>query len=471
MKRIIINSFIVVFCLAILMACKKDEITIQKNESTTWEIDKKIVDDDIRTRIGYDPRFQYAYPVTSEVVVPMLSLEGFTFTDKNTRSLEIRLSRVSAQDVKVSLVYDASLYEKIRGNYSGYELGADNLVEITTAEKTITAGTTSTTFELGVANQANFNKKVILPFAVKVANNDLVKTLKGKDYFVVRIYPKNVTFEVDNKTITKNATLEEGKAKMTNKEVTVTVTPSDAIPTDISLSLERDDNLVSGKTLAPNDIVGTIDKVDFKNKTTGKITFSLQNVESITTKGSYVLPLKLMAYDASGTAYQVLNTPVLVTIEVSEFGIPDDNRIKEIKSYSGALIESSNYSFSSNYEQGHLGKLSDRRTDNGNWWINTYLKGDKTVYLLASFNTSTLIKGVKITQKTAGKRVQGLVAYASDTNQQSLYKSQGEFVAEESTGSVLYLKFEKPIKAQYLMLSYFENSDNQYIDIHELEFF
>ena len=471
MKRIIINSFIVVFCLAILMACKKDEITIQKNESTTWEIDKKIVDDDIRTRIGYDPRFQYAYPVTSEVVVPMLSLEGFTFTDKNTRSLEIRLSRVSAQDVKVSLVYDASLYEKIRGNYSGYELGAANLVEITTAEKTITAGTTSTTFELKVANQANFNKKVILPFAVKVTNNDLVKTLNGKDYFVVKIYPKNVTFEVANKTITKNATLEDGKAKMTNKEVTVTVTPSDAIPTDISLSLERDDNLVSGKTLAPNDIVGTIDKVDFKNKTTGKITFSLQNVESITTKGSYVLPLKLMAYDASGTAYQVLNTPVLVTIEVSEFGIPDDNRIKEIKSYSGALIESSNYSFSSNYEQGHLGKLSDRRTDNGNWWINTYLKGDKTVYLLASFNTSTLIKGVKITQKTAGKRVQGLVAYASDTNQQSLYKSQGEFVAEESTGSVLYLKFEKPIKAQYLMLSYFENSDNQYIDIHELEFF
>ena len=471
MKRIIINSFIVVFCLAILMACKKDEITIQKNESTTWEIDKKIVDDDIRTRIGYDPRFQYAYPATSEVVVPMLSLEGFTFTDKNTRSLEIRLSRASAQDVKVSLVYDASLYEKIRGNYSGYELGAANLVEITTAEKTITAGTTFTTFELKVANQANFNKKVILPFAVKVTNNDLVKTLNGKDYFVVKIYPKNVTFEVDNKTITKNATLEEGKAKMTNKEVTVTVTPSDAIPTDISLSLERDDNLVSGKTLAPNDIVGTIDKVDFKNKTTGKITFSLQNVESITTKGSYVLPLKLMAYDASGTAYQVLNTPVLVTIEVSEFGIPDDNRIKEIKSYSGALIESSNYSFSSNYEQGHLGKLSDRRTDNGNWWINTYLKGDKTVYLLASFNTSTLIKGVKITQKTAGKRVQGLVAYASDTNQQSLYKSQGEFVAEESTGSVLYLKFEKPIKAQYLMLSYFENSDNQYIDIHELEFF
>jgi len=471
MKKIIFNSLIVIFCLAILGSCKKDEITIEKNESTTWEIDKKIIDDDIRTRLGYDPRYEYVTPTASEVVAPMLTLEGFTFTDKHARLLEVKLSRASAQDVKVSLVYDASLYEKIRGNYSGYELGTANLVEITTADKTITAGTTTTTFELKVANQANFNKKVILPFAVKVANNNLVKTLNGKDYFVVRIYPKGVTFEVANKNITKNATLEEGKAKMTNKEVTVTVTPSDAIPTDISLSLERDDNLVSGKTLAPNDIVGTIDKVDFKNKTTGKITFSLQNVESITTKGSYVLPLKLMAYDASGTAHQVFNTPILVTIEVSEYGIPDNNEIKQVSSYSGALIESSNYSFSSNYKQEHLGKLSDGRSDNGNWWIDTYLKDDSTVYLLASFNTSTLIKGIKITQKTAGKRVQELVAYASETNQQSLYKSQGEFVAEESTGSVLYLKFEKPIKAQYLMLSYFENSDNQYIDIHELEFF
>ena len=135
MKKIIFNSLVVAFCLTVLNACKKDDISIQKNDSTTWEIDKSIVDDDIRTRIGYDPRYQYAYPTASEVVVPMLSLEGFTLTGQNTRSLEVKLSKVSAQDVKVSLVYDAALFEKLKANYSEYELGAASLVEITTAEK------------------------------------------------------------------------------------------------------------------------------------------------------------------------------------------------------------------------------------------------------------------------------------------------------------------------------------------------
>ena len=266
------------FCLTALNACKKEDISIQKNDSTTWEIDKSIVDDDIRTRIGYDPRYQYAYPTTSEVVVPMLSLEGFTLTGQNTRSLEVKLSKVSAQDVKVSLVYDAALFEKLKANYSEYELGAASLVEITTAEKTITAGTTTTTFELKVANQANFNKKLILPFAVKVANNNLVKTLEGKDSFVVRIYPKTITFDVANKAITKSAVLENGKAAMSNKNVSVAVTPSDLIGTDISLGLVRDNSLAAGKTLAPDNIIGTISKVDFKDKTTGTISFTLQNV-------------------------------------------------------------------------------------------------------------------------------------------------------------------------------------------------
>ena len=56
MKKI----FMLAFCLTALNACKKEDISIQKNDSTTWEIDKSIVDDDIRTRIGYDPRYQYA---------------------------------------------------------------------------------------------------------------------------------------------------------------------------------------------------------------------------------------------------------------------------------------------------------------------------------------------------------------------------------------------------------------------------
>lgn len=471
MKKIIFNSLIVAFCLTVLNACKKDDISIQKNDSTTWEIDKSIVDDDIRTRIGYDPRYQYAYPTASEVVVPMLSLEGFTLTGQNTRSLEVKLSKVSAQDVKVSLVYDAALFEKLKTNYSEYELGAASLVEITTAEKTITAGTTTTTFELKVANQANFNKKLILPFAVKVANNNLVKTLEGKDSFVVRIYPKTITFDVANKAITKSAVLENGKAAMSNKNVSVAVTPSDLIGTDISLGLVRDNSLAAGKTLAPDNIIGTISKVDFKDKTTGTISFTLQNIESITTKGTYVIPFKLMAYDASGVAHQVLNTPIIVTVEVNDFGIPDSNNLSQINSYSGALIGNGNYSFSSNYASGHLSKLKDGTTTTGNWWIDTELENNQAVTLWTTFDTPSVVRGIKITQKTEGKRIDGLMAYASNDSNLNSFKIQGMFAAEEPTGEVLYLKFEKPIKAKYLILTYFQNSEGQYIDIHEMEFF
>ena len=471
MKKIIFNSLVVAFCLTVLNACKKDDISIQKNDSTTWEIDKSIVDDDIRTRIGYDPRFDYVTPTASEVVAPMLTLEGFTLTDKNTRTLEVKLTKASDKDVTVSLMYDASLFNKIAGNYSGYELGDASLAEIATTQKTIAAGTTTTTFEIKVTNQSSFNKKVILPFVVKASNNEFVKTLSGKDYFVVRIYPKNLTFDTANKKVIKEATLKDGKAELTNKVVNIAITSSDAVGTPISLGLERDNSLITTGTLAPENVVGTINKVDFKDKTYGTVSFTLQNIENITTEGTYVIPFKLMAYDASGTGHKVLETPILVNIQVTEKGIPDRNTIAEITSYAGALIANTKYSFRSNYATGHLYKIKDGTTLTGNWWIDTSLTGNQTVVLWTVFDTPTVVNGIKITQETAGKRVEGLAVYASNDTNISTFKSQGVYEAQEAPEEVLYLKFEKPIKAKYLMLTYFENSEDQYIDIHEMEFF
>ena len=282
MKRIITNSFVVALGMVALVACKKDEITIQKNDNVNWQIDEEIVNDDIRTRIGYDPRFEYALPAASVVENPMLSLEGFTITDKSTRTIEVKLSRPSAQDVKISLVYDATLYDEVKNKYIGYELGDASLAELTTVEKIITAGTTTTTFEIKVANKSNFNKKVILPFAVKVSNNDNVKTMGGKNLFVIKIFPKDVTFEVANSNILKEAVVkDDGITYMTDKEVGVTVTPSDVIPSTISLGLVRDNGLVTdttNQTLAPDNIIATINKVDFQNITTGTISFTLQNI-------------------------------------------------------------------------------------------------------------------------------------------------------------------------------------------------
>ena len=448
MKKIIFNSLTVAFCLAILGSCNKDEISIEKNESTAWEIDKKIVDDDIRTRIGYDPRFDYVTPTTSEVVAPMLTLEGFTFADKNTRTLEVKLTKASDKDVTVSLMYDASLFSKIAGNYSGYELGDASLAEIATTQKTIAAGTTTTTFEIKVTNQSTFNKKVILPFAVKASNNEFVKTLSGKDYFVVRIYPKALTFDTANKKIIKEAVLKAGKAELTNKVVNIAITSSDAIGTPISLGLERDNSLLTSGTLAPENIVGTISKVDFKDKTSATISFTLQNIESISAKGTYVVPFKLMAYDASGMGHKVLDTPILLNIEVGDEGIPTDNEVEVSTDYSVTMMNSSKYSFETNYMPGHVEKMHDGNLYGNPWWIDTSIDedSDDSPYVYVHFTSKTLINGIRITQNTSEKRIGQVFIYA--VTDEGSYIHQGTYDASGSQKPrFLYIKFKKPIKA------------------------
>ena len=459
MKKIIFNSLTVAFCLAILGSCNKDEISIEKNESTAWEIDKKIVDDDIRTRIGYDPRFDYVTPTTSEVVAPMLTLEGFTFADKNTRTLEVKLTKASDKDVTVSLMYDASLFSKIAGNYSGYELGDASLAEIATTQKTIAAGTTTTTFEIKVTNQSTFNKKVILPFAVKASNNEFVKTLSGKDYFVVRIYPKALTFDTANKKIIKEAVLKAGKAELTNKVVNIAITSSDAIGTPISLGLERDNSLLTSGTLAPENIVGTISKVDFKDKTSATISFTLQNIESISAKGTYVVPFKLMAYDASGMGHKVLDTPILLNIEVGDEGIPTDNEVEVSTDYSVTMMNSSKYSFETNYMPGHVEKMHDGNLYGNPWWIDTSIDedSDDSPYVYVHFTSKTLINGIRITQNTSEKRIGQVFIYA--VTDEGSYIHQGTYDASGSQKPrFLYIKFKKPIKASKLYLAYFRNS-------------
>ena len=472
MKKIIFNSLIVAFCLAILGSCNKDEISIEKNESTAWEIDKKIVDDDIRTRIGYDPRFDYVTPTASEVVAPMLTLEGFTLADKNTRTLEMKLTKASDKDVTVSLMYDASLFSKIAGNYSGYELGDASLAEIATTQKTIAAGTTTTTFEIKVTNQSSFNKKVILPFAVKASNNEFVKTLSGKDYFVVRIYPKALTFDTANKKIIKEAVLKAGKAELTNKVVNIAITSSDAIGTPISLGLERDNSLITTGTLAPENVVGTINKVDFKDKTSGTVSFTLQNIESISAKGTYVVPFKLMAYDASGTGHKVLDTPILLNIEVGDEGIPTDNDVEVSTDYSVTMMDRSKYSFETNYMPDHIQKMHDGNLYGNPWWIDTSIDedSDDSPYVYVHFTSKTVINGIRITQNTTEKRIGQVFIYA--VTDEGAFVHQGTYDASGSQKPrFLYIKFKKPIKASKLYLGYFRNTDNQYIDINEMQFF
>ena len=151
-------------CFSLLVSCNKDEITIEKNESTTWQIDKKVEDNDIRTQLGYDPRLNYIYLRPTVAELPMLSFGNVTINRDYTKEVEVRLlDKPYDKDIQVSFAYDASAYDKVKANYSGFELGDENLVQLSEATKTLRKGETSVSFTLTISNNSSFKKKVILP--------------------------------------------------------------------------------------------------------------------------------------------------------------------------------------------------------------------------------------------------------------------------------------------------------------------
>ena len=98
------------------------------------------------------------------------------------QEVEVRLlDKPYDKDVQVSFAYDASAYDKVKTDYSGFELGDANLVQLSEAIKTLRKGETSVSFTLTISNNSSFKKKVILPYALKVPIQDL-PFLKGKMY-------------------------------------------------------------------------------------------------------------------------------------------------------------------------------------------------------------------------------------------------------------------------------------------------
>ncbi len=295
------------FIAGILFSCGKEDITIEKNESTTWEIDKSIVDDDIRTRIGYDPREQQAYFYKTEVDLPMFSFADLAVKGTNTAVAELRLTQKTTQDTKISLVYDASSYEKVKENYTGYELGTPNLVQLIQSEIIVPKGGNIAKFEITSLNDKDFNKKVILPFKLKI-EGDKAKILKGSDIFVVKVFPKEAVITVDSPSLTRVVTLDAATDALSVdfNDMAFTITSDTKISEDISLGLIRDEAYTS-RDLAPLGTETVIEKVPFKNVTTAKFTFKFNNLNLIKRVGRYTIPLKLVAYDANGGVHTLAN--------------------------------------------------------------------------------------------------------------------------------------------------------------------
>ena len=313
-------------CFSLLVSCKKDEITIEKNESTTWQIDKKVEDNDIRTQLGYDPRLNYIYLRPTVAELPMLSFGNVTINRDYTKEVEVRLlDKPYDKDIQVSFAYDASAYDKVKANYSGFELGDENLVQLSEATKTLRKGETSVSFTLTISNNSSFKKKVILPYALKVTDNGLTLP-KGKDVFVLKVFPEEIKISAESKVVSKLLGYYDSSVYIGNsdKEVAFTIKSSYELPSGLKVALVRDDSAVlSGRTLAPTGVEGTLPEDDF-DATSKTLSFELAE-DYFTNKGEYALPLKYVVKDASGVEQELSNNKLFVNFDIKELKASNDN--------------------------------------------------------------------------------------------------------------------------------------------------
>lgn len=449
MKKIIFNSLTVAFCFSLLVSCKKDEITVEKNDSTTWEIDKKIEDNDIRTQLGYDPRLNYIYLRPTVADLPMLSFGNVTINRNYTKEVEVRLlDKPYDKDVQVSFAYDASAYNKVKANYSGFELGDANLVQLSEATKTLSKGETSVTFTLTISNNSNFNKKVILPYALKVTDSGLTLP-KGKDVFVLKVFPEEIKITAESKVVSKLLGYYNGSVYIGNsdKEVAFTIKSSYELPAGLKVALVRDDSAVlSGRTLAPAGVEGTLPEDDF-DALSKKLTFNL-NEDSFTNKGEYALPLKYVVKDASGNEQELTNNKLFVNFDIKELVSSNDN-VEVGTQPSGKIIDRKGIIAS------YYGDIyySPRFLLDGD--ENTYSYVRDGAYYYFTFPKVRLIKSV-VLKPISGNQVKNISAYAGMTQGSEQYQGT---ITYNGSGDIV-ITFKKAIPLIRLSVGNFVNDEN-----------
>jgi hypothetical protein len=449
MKKIIFNSLTVVFCFSLLVSCKKDEITVEKNDSTTWEIDKKIEDNDIRTQLGYDPRLNYIYLRPTVADLPMLSFGNVTINRNYTKEVEVRLlDKPYDKDVQVSFAYDASAYNKVKANYSGFELGDANLVQLSEATKTLSKGETSVTFTLTISNNSNFNKKVILPYALKVTDSGLTLP-KGKDVFVLKVFPEEIKITAESKVVSKLLGYYNGSVYIGNsdKEVAFTIKSSYELPAGLKVALVRDDSAVlSGRILAPAGVEGTLPEDNF-DALSKKLTFNL-NEDSFTNKGEYALPLKYIVKDASGNEQELSNNKLFVNFDIKELVSSNDN-VEVGTQPSGKIIDRKGIIAS------YYGDIyySPRFLLDGD--ENTYSYVRDGAYYYFTFPKVRLIKSV-VLKPISGNQVKNISAYAAMTQGSEQYQGT---ITYNGSGDIV-ITFKKAIPLIRLSVGNFVNDEN-----------
>lgn len=438
-----------------LFSCNKDNIEVINNLDTSWEVSQSIKDNDLRNRFGFDPRYNYILSETNEYDIPMFHLGGLPITGSNTQNVEIKLLKPIEKDLTVSLKYDEALFEKVKAKYSGFRLGAEDLIKLSEKQKVIPAGTTSINFEFVVANDPNFENEVIVPFSLHTEDKD-IKLLEGKEYFIAKIFAKEIELTYPNR-ITKKLIVTN--PNLFPADVPIQVEMVNAISDPIVLSLQRiADN--SSLNLAPDGAEGQLPSDKTFEKGVAKFPLLL-DVSNLEEGDIYQLPLQIVA-TLGGKSYTL---PRTVTIILDASTLADEN-IKKVDKATGTRL-SENEVTQVGIEEKRFGFLTITPFNNRyNIGLNV---GNDDITL--NFNSKRMISSLAITNpirfSSNQEPITNIDIYAVDSKGDEVFLSSIEI--DGKTRETI-IGFSVPVSTERLILKNFGQSEvGKYFALSKLD--
>lgn len=436
----------------VLFSCGKDDIEVLNNLDTSWSVDKSITDKDIRTRLGYDPRYNYVLTERTELEFPMLSLGEFSISGENMEEIEVKLLKPLEKDVTVTLQYNAEFFEKVKQKYTGYKLGEETVISIPEKQKTLAKGTTSVKFPITVVNNSSFKESVIIPFSFK-ADDESVKLLENNDHVLVKIYNKEISYKYPNR-IAKNLIL---GSELSSPYFYIYAEASDVIADDITLSVERGD----GKgvaNLVPEGVEGKLpDAISLKNEAEALFWVKLE-ASTLMQGQTYQLPLQIVA--RIGDKSYVLPNTIMVVINTSL--TQDKNAISIPKVSGGYKVKKGEIRAS-----GSLYPYYDSDLANDYYGIYDSAPFGSSSVLQVKFVKEKLINAFEFTfnQQWYKTRLKSVDVYALNSNNEEVY--QGTVTIPEKGNGII--GFQSPVVTKGLVFKNFNLEGGTTFGIAEVD--
>lgn len=454
------------------LSCQRDGIEVVRNLDTSWTVDSEITEADIRTRLGYDSRFSYVYVEKTQVQMPVyMLLDNKVQMDYNSEVL-VKLTKSYTKDVKVTLSYNAELFEQVKQNYQEHQLGDETYFQIEEREKVLKAGQTHLVFNVKLKDIIPTQEKTLLPFSISV-DDEGVKLSEGNTNAFVSVLKQQVSFDVSSEVIVEVLLDDETNVpEFDSDAVEATVIPSIVIPTNFSLKLKKDENYQfgEGKRAFPEGTVQLPEKKSLKGQQFVVFPFEFQNKESFREVADYVFPMQLVLVNEETNEESLLHQPVVITLKVSNvYKLPRGNNTEGSVS---TTSRPTNSSVKGDIKDVYVlrGRSRDELDNKSNIYDGNYDTASSFLSLGFAYPEGVVvdlskvrrIQQLQLKMKTPVKSCMVFAKYDGNFVYQGSVRFKGE-------GDYYVITFNKPIKAQSLLISQF-TSDEESIEIYEIDF-